>query len=207
MTGFQILYHWAQNSVRRTQCLTTLQLSSPSCCLPAQIPCEGKGLTAVPDPPSSKLRESRGEQKDCISALTRWLNCLQCYPMHQKVVGSIPSQGTCLGCWFDLLSPVRVCMGGNHSMFLSLMQTPAHGIHVLWMRQTNSHGLQKSCGENGWHGHSLSERGPRPSTWTSFYCFPAALQQRRFSFIILGFTLSDYFLQITRGKNVANARE
>ena len=30
---------------------------------------------------------------------------------------------------------------------------------VLWQQQTNTHGLQKSCGEKEWHGHSLNERG------------------------------------------------
>ena len=47
----------------------------------------------------------------------------------------------------------------------------------------------------------LSER-ERTSTLasTGFYCFPVSLHQRRFSFIILRFTLSDYFLQITKKK-------
>ena len=30
-----------------------------------------------------------------------------------------------------------------------LMQTPAQGVRVLWLRRTNSHGLLKSCGEKG----------------------------------------------------------
>ena len=43
------------------------------------------------------------------------------------------------------------------------MGTPARGVCVLWLRRTNSHGLQKSCGEKGRHGPSLSERqGPGP---------------------------------------------
>ena len=43
------------------------------------------------------------------------------------------------------------------------MQTLASRVHVLWLPWTNSHGLQKSCGEKGGQGHSLSEReGPNP---------------------------------------------
>ena len=38
----------------------------------------------------------------------------------QKVVGSIPSQGTYLGCQFYLSFPIRACMGGNQSQYLSL---------------------------------------------------------------------------------------
>ena len=34
-------------------------------------------------------------------ALTRWLSWLEHCPIRQKVVGSIPSQGTYLGCRFD----------------------------------------------------------------------------------------------------------
>ena len=52
---------------------------------------------------------------------------------------------------------------------------------------------------------TLRESAPTLA-WTVFYCFPVALHQRRFSFIILRFTLSDHFLQMTE-KNVANARE
>ena len=32
-----------------------------------------------------------------------WFSLLECCPGHQKVGGSIPSQGTYLGCRFDLL--------------------------------------------------------------------------------------------------------
>ena len=38
------------------------------------------------------------------------------------------------------------------------MQIPVCGVHMLWQQWTNSHGLQKSCGEKGWHGCSLSQR-------------------------------------------------
>ena len=42
--------------------------------------------------------------------------------------------------------------------WFGLMRIPAHGICVLWLQWTNSHRLQKSWGEKGRHGHSLSER-------------------------------------------------
>ena len=42
----------------------------------------------------------------------------------------------------------------------ALMWTPASRVRVLWLQQTNSHKLQKSCGEKGWQGRSLRERGP-----------------------------------------------
>ena len=65
------------------------------------------------------------------------------------------------------------------------------------MRQTNSQGLQKSSGEKGQHGYSKWEHAPTLA-WTGFYCFLVALRQRRFSFLTLRFTLSDYFLQVTK---------
>ena len=34
-------------------------------------------------------------------ALAGWLNWLEHHPIHQKVVGLIPSQGTYLGCRFN----------------------------------------------------------------------------------------------------------
>ena len=38
------------------------------------------------------------------------------------------------------------------------MRTPASGVRSVVDVTTNSHGLQKSCGEKGQHVHSLSER-------------------------------------------------
>ena len=59
----------------------------------------------------------------------QWLSCLEHRPVHQKVVGLIPSQGTYLGFGFDsqsghiprlqVQSLIRVHMGGN-SFSLSL---------------------------------------------------------------------------------------
>ena len=43
-----------------------------------------------------------------------------CHPTNRKVTGSIPGQGTCLGCG----SPVGVPERGNQLMFLSLFLPP-----------------------------------------------------------------------------------
>ena len=60
-----------------------------------------------------------------------------------------------------------------------MMQIPACGIRVLWQQWTNSHGLQKSCGEKGWHGHSLDGRVRALTlTWTGFYCFSRYITSR-----------------------------
>ena len=69
---------------------------------------------------------------------------------------------------------------------------------MLWMRRTNSHGLQKSCGEKGQHGHSLSEKVPQPLPGQAFIAFLGALHQGRSSFIMHKFTLGDCVLQITK---------
>ena len=80
----------------------------------------------------------------CPVAMARWISWLECYPIHQKVVGSLPNQGTYLvvvsipssgasagtlthprqgtylGCRFD--APGPSASGGNQcnqSMFLS----------------------------------------------------------------------------------------
>ena len=43
----------------------------------------------------------RNNQNLVKTALARWFGWLNHRPIHQKVVGSIPSQGTHLGCGFD----------------------------------------------------------------------------------------------------------
>ena len=43
------------------------------------------------------------KKKYCL-AMARWLGWLEHHPIHQKVAGSIPGQGTYLGCGFDLRS-------------------------------------------------------------------------------------------------------
>ena len=52
------------------------------------------------------------------TALAWWLSLLEYSPLHQKAAGSIPGQGTYLSCRFD--SPVRVHLGDNQSMFITL---------------------------------------------------------------------------------------
>ena len=76
------------------------------------------------------------------------------------------------------------------------MRTPSSEVHILWMQQTNSHGLPKSCGEKG----TVRPLSQRESTLTlaltGFYWLSNSIHQRRFSFIMLRFPLGDYFLQI-----------
>ena len=78
-----------------------------------------------------------------------------------------------------------------------VIQTPSSGIRMLWMRWTNSHGLQKSCGEKGMT-QPLWVRERLDPCLDKLYCFLIASHQRRFSFIMLRFVLGDYFLQITK---------
>ena len=74
---------------------------------------------------------------------------------------------------------------------------------VLWMWRTNSHGLQKSCGDKGQHGHSLSERVPRLFPGQASIAFLEALHQGRSSFIMHRFALKcDYFLQVTKKRPI-----
>lgn len=49
-------------------------------------------------------------------ALAEWPNWLEHPPIHGKVVGSVPRQGTYR---FPVLSSLKVCPGGNGLMFLS----------------------------------------------------------------------------------------
>ena len=69
---------------------------------------------------------------------------------------------------------------------------------VLWIWRTNLRGLEKSCGEKGRHGHSLSERAPWPLPGQAFIAFLGTLHQGRSSFIMHRFVLGDYLLQITK---------
>ena len=56
---------------------------------------------------------------------------------------------------------------------------------VLWMRQTNSCGLQTSSGEKGQHSHPLNERASRPLSGQAFIALLGALPQGRSLFIIV----------------------
>ena len=77
---------------------------------------------------------------------------------------------------------------------------------VLWMWWTNSHGLQKSGGEKGQHGHSLSERVPQPLPGQAFIAFLGALHQGRSSFIMHRKGCCYLLLTDNKEKDVANAR-
>ena len=59
--------------------------------------------------------DMKGTLKAIQSALARLLSWLECLLTHQKVMGSIPSQDTYLGC---LYCPIGVHVGGNQSKFL-----------------------------------------------------------------------------------------
>ena len=51
------------------------------------------------------------------------------------------------------------------------MQIPACGIRVLWQQWTNSHRLQKSCGEKGTAQPLSQGKSMQTLAWTGFYCF------------------------------------
>ena len=69
---------------------------------------------------------------------------------------------------------------------------------MLWMRRTNSHGLQKPVEKrDSMAALWVRERAPTPA-WTGFYYFLGALHQRRFSFVMLRSALGDHFLQVTK---------
>ena len=63
---------------------------------------------------------------------------------------------------------------------------------------TNSHGLQKSCGEKGMACHSLSEREPPSLPGQPFIAFLGTLHGGWSSFTMHRFALGDYLLQITK---------
>ena len=64
-------------------------------------------------------------QQGSVSLPGRWLSCLVHCPRHQKVTGSIPSQGSYLGCGFPPWSghtqeTTSRCLSFSLSLFLSL---------------------------------------------------------------------------------------
>ena len=52
--------------------------------------------------------------------------------------------------------------------------------------------------KKGWHGHSLSERGPWPLPWQAFIAFLGTLHWGRSSLTMHRFTLGGYLLQKTK---------
>ena len=78
---------------------------------------------------------------------------------------------------------------------------------VFWMQWTNSHGLLKSCGEKGWHGHSLSERVPQPLPGQAFIAFSGSKTSRK---VLIHYAQVCFrWLPFTdnKEKDVANPRE
>ena len=56
--------------------------------------------------------------------------------------------------------------------------------------------------KKGWHGHSLSERGPPPLPGQAFIASLGTLHQGWSSFTIHRFALGDYLLQITKERKL-----
>ena len=78
-------------------------------------------------------------------------------------------------------------------------RTPAGGVPVLWLQQTNSHGLQKPCGGKGMAWPlSKWERGPWPLPGQAFIAFLGTLHRGWSSFTMHRFAVGDYLLQITK---------
>ena len=68
-------------------------------------------------------------------ALARWLSWLECCPIHQKVAGSIPGQGTRLGCGFNtqlahIWEAINQCSSLT-STFLSPSLSKVNNKHIL----------------------------------------------------------------------------
>ena len=75
--------------------------------------------------------------KKTVRALAGVAQWIECEPANQRVIGSIPSQGTCLGCGPGQV-PSRECRRGNHTLiFLSLsfsLPSPLSKINVFLKR-------------------------------------------------------------------------
>ena len=97
-------------------------------------------------------------------------------------------------------SPVSYCEMGwfelRWKVVAVVMRIPAQGIRVLWQQWTNSHGLQKSCGEKAMAQPLSQGESATTLALTGFYWLSNSIHQRWFSFIILRFALGNYFLQI-----------
>ena len=84
--------------------------------------------TLLKDTAPGWLSQGKAPVKESQSCLARWLSWLEHCPVHQK--GSIPSQGTFLGCGFD---PWLHGSGGNQSMemFLSVSVSPPSSLSKI----------------------------------------------------------------------------
>ena len=88
------------------------------------------------------------------------------------------------------------CISGNHSDVGSGLRGP--GVCVLWLQWTNSHGLQKSCGEKGLAWPLSKWESASTPVWTGFYCFSGYITSGWSSFTMHRFTVGDYLLEITK---------
>ena len=75
---------------------------------------------------------------------------------------------------------------------------------VLWRRDTNTHGLQKSCGGKGMAWPLSQEESARTLALTGFYYFSRPLHQRWSSFTMHRFVLHGYLLQTTKERMLLN---
>ena len=93
-------------------------------------------------------------------------------------------------------------------IYISISFDADTGLQCTWhcgWDKTNSHGLPNPVEKKGWYSHSLKGRVLWPLSGvesasilalTGFYWLSNNIHQRRFSFIVLRFTLGNYFLQI-----------
>ena len=104
---------------------------------------------------------------------------------------------------------VLICI----SMMISdgVMRILANGIRLLWQQWTNTHGLQKSCGEKGmawplskWERGREGQREPKreslPPPGQAFIAFLGTLHWGWSSFTMHRFTVGDYLLQTTKDR-------
>ena len=61
--------------------------------------------------------------------------------------------------------------------------------------------------EQGWRGHSLKRRAPRPLPWQAFIVFLGPLHQRRSSFTMQRFVLGGYLLQTRERVSLNTSKE
>ena len=96
-------------------------------------------------------------------------------------------------------SEVEFMMSEILGVTLQLTRILAHQIRVFCQQWTNSHRLQKSCGEKGQHGHTPSERErARFLPGQAFIAFLGTLHRGWSSFTVHRSALGGYLLQKTK---------
>ena len=75
--------------------------------------------------------------------------------------------------------PARRCFPRLHELNLWWTDADPSQQNLWWLHYSNTHGLQKSCGNKGavWPLSKL-ERGPLIPAWTGFYCFSGHITLR-----------------------------